>query len=74
MAKVGFVSKVQSVGIDSVKAGLIGGLAVGLLSRLMGRTIGAAVGGILAGAFIDGTDGRIVAINSIQDAVTVAVA
>lgn len=73
MAKVGYVESVKDVGIDSLKAGVIGGLAVGLTSKFLGRVVGAAVGGILAGALIKGTDGRIVAINSIQDAVTVAV-
>ena len=64
---------VQNLAIDSVKAGVIGGLAVGLLSRFLSRPVGAAVGGILAGSLIGGNDGRIVAINSIQDAVTVLV-
>jgi hypothetical protein len=68
--KIG-VKNIEGLAIDSIKAGAIGGIAVGMLSRFIGRPAGAAVGGILAGAIIGGTDGHIVAINSIQDAVTV---
>jgi len=72
MAKVDYVKEVQDLGIDALKSGIVGGLAVGVGSRLLGRTVGSALGGILAGAFLKGTDGRIVAINSIQDAVILA--
>lgn len=68
--KIG-MKNVQNLAIDSVKAGAIGGICVGMGSRFLGRPLGSAVGGILAGALIGGTDGHIVAINGIQDAVTV---
>ena len=72
MAKVGYVESVKAVGIDSLKAGAIGGIATGVLGGFLG-TPGAVVGAILAGAAVGGQDGRIVAINGVQDAITAAI-
>ena len=62
----------QAVGVDSLKAGAVGGIACGVGGGLLG-TFGAIIGAVLGGAAIDGQDGRIVAINGVQDAITAAI-
>jgi len=73
MAKVGYVQKVQAIGVDSLKAGIAGGIGCGVLGGLLGPLFGGIIGGILAGAAIGGQDGRVVAINGVQDAITATI-
>lgn len=72
MAQVGFVKRVQAVGVDSLKAGAAGGIACGVGGGVLG-TFGAIIGAVLAGAALGGQDGRIVAINGVQDSITAAI-
>lgn len=72
MATVGYVGRVKAIGVDSLKAGAIGGILTGIGGGLFG-TFGAIPGAILAGAAVGGQDGRIVAINGVQDAITAAI-
>ncbi|NVM22862.1 MAG: hypothetical protein HWN68_13905 [Desulfobacterales bacterium] len=69
---VGFVKEVRAIGVDSLKAGAAGGIACGVLGSF-GGAIGSIIGAILAGAAIGGQDGRIVAINGVQDAITATI-
>lgn len=72
MAQVGFVKRVQAIGVDSLKAGAVGGIACGVGGAFAG-SVGGIIGAVLAGAALDGQDGRIVAINGVQDAITASI-
>lgn len=52
-----------------LKAGLIGGLAIIIAMAILGPVLGVAAGGIVAGTFIGGTPGAIVATVCTLDAV-----
>lgn len=72
MAQVGFVKNVQAIGVDSLKAGAVGGVACGI-GGSFGGPIGAIIGAVLAGAALDGQNGRIVVINGVQDTMTASI-
>lgn len=72
MAKVGYVQQVKAIGVDSLKAGIVGGVPSGVLAGFLGP-LGGIIGSILGGAAIGGMDGRIVAINGVQDGITAAI-
>jgi len=74
MAKVGYIGQVKEIGLGAgVVHGGLGGITCGLLGGFLGPLIGGTIGGVLAGAAIGGQDGRIVAINGVQDAITATI-